>query len=507
MRKFYNLILLAVLVVADLSAPAQIANSDKQQLATKVDNVTNKLLEKVPGIPSIVIAIVDENGPFFMRGFGWANKEAGIKADENTLYYIASCTKSFMGLTAALLDHEKKILLDKSFKEYFSNIKFKNEIGSNVTNRTLLTHTSGLENNPLVFRMAFSGAIEKNEILTLLSNATLAKKQFGVFDYDNLGYNIYGLELQEYLNLKWQDLLQEKIFTPLGMNHTTAYISLAEKNKWKMAAPYDAFGEKGLTKIYLAKKDNTMQSAGGIVSTAADLSKWLQAQINTGKVNNKQIFPVNVITTAQTGLANYEKQSYPFTNSGKYALGWNVSNYQNEKIIYHFGGYPGFKAHTSFMPEKKIGLVILTNDAMAGAAASDILAAFIYDRVAGVAGAEEQLAKMVDELETRYKQGVESSQKSFTDRAKRTSQLTLPLNSYVGTYRHELLGDIHVDIENNALAVRFGNLHAVSTPFTQKETIRIELIPGQGKVVAFKVDDQNKINVLTYDNTEYKRVK
>jgi hypothetical protein len=77
----------------------------------------------------------------------------------------------------------------------------------------------------------------------------------------------------------------------------------------------------------------------------------------------------------------------------------------------------------------------------------------------------------------------------------------------VGRYHHELLGDIDVNIENNILAVSFGNLHAVSTPYTQKETIRVELIPGQGKVISFKTDDQNKINVLAYDGSEYKRVK
>src|SRR6185436_16892262 len=127
--------------------------------------------------------------------------------------------------------------------------------------------------------------------------------------------------------------------------------------------------------------------------------------------------------------------------------------------------------------------------------------------VLDVAGAEEQFSKMIVELESRYKQNVESTQKSFADRAKRTSQLTLPLDSYVGKYHHELLGDIDVNIQNNTLAVSFGNLYAVSTPYTQKETIRVELIPGQGKVVSFKADDQNKINVLTYENNEYKKVK
>ena len=505
--KKIKIILLMVASFTSLASCGQTTTFSKQQLAHQVDSFVNLTMQKIPAIPGMVISLVDENGPFFIKGYGWADKEARIKADENTLYYIASCTKSFMGLAAAMLDQEKKILLDSSFKKYLTAIHFKNEIGNNVTNRNLLTHTSGLENNPLVFRMAFSGAIEKDEILNLLSDATVAEKPIGVFDYDNLGYNIYGLELQEHLHVKWQDLLQEKIFSPLGMKHTTAYISLAEKNKWKMAAPYDAGGVNGLTRLYLTKKDNTMQSAGGLVTSATDLAKWLQAQINLGKIHNKQIFPAAVVKAAQTGFATYEKQSYPFAAGGKYGLGWNVSKYQNENIIYHFGGYPGFKAHTSFMPDKKIGLAILSNEAAIGAAAGDILAAYIYDRVTGVAGAEGQFLKKLTELEDRYAKNVESVQKSFADRAKRTSQLTLPLDSYVGKYHNEWFGDITVGIENNALAVSLGNLHAVSTPFTQKESIRVELIPGSGKVVFFKPDDLNKVNSLTYDGHEHKRIK
>ena len=353
MRKIVALLVLVASLVANLTAFSQLSGPAKQQLAGKVDSFANRIVEKIPGIPGLVIAIVDENGPFFIKGFGWADKEANIKADENTVYYIASCTKSFMGLTAAILDKEKKILLDNSFKNYLTGIHFKNGVGNNVTNRNLLTHTSGLENSPLTFRMAYSGAIEKNEILNLLSTATVAKKEPGVFNYDNLGYNIYGLELQEHLHLKWQDLLQEKVFTPLGMKHTTAYISVAQKNNWKMAAPYDAFAEKGLTKISLTKKDNTMQSAGGIITTASDLSKWLQAQINLGKINNKHVFPADVVKAAQTGIADYEKQSYPFTAGGKYALGWNLSNYQKKISFIILVAIPDLKPILHSCPGKR----------------------------------------------------------------------------------------------------------------------------------------------------------
>jgi len=488
-----------------LISSTQAQSLSQQQFNSYLDSFTNKLLEKVPVIPAISISLVGENGPKHIMAYGWANKARGERADVNTEFYIASTTKSFMGLAAALLDHEKKIKLDDPVKSYLSNVPFKAEIGNEVTIKTLLTHTSGLDNGPLTFRMAYTGASDNKEMLYVLASATTVKTKPGRYEYDNLGYNIYGLIVQENLHVKWQDLLQDKIFTPLGMKRTTAYISKAKANKWTIATPYYAFGPNGLEEVYLRKEDNNMQSAGGLITTPSDVAIWLQAQINSGKIANKQIFPAEVMKTSQTGVASFEKGSGIFSAPGEYALGWSVSKYKDQRVIYHFGGYPGYGAHISFMPDKKLGLAIFVNEGTIGASAANLLSGIVYDWIAG----EDVVTKYkdkLDELESNYKKAAENSQRSFADRAKRTWQLSLPLSSYVGKFQHPYYGEMNVSIENNVLAVKMGNLHAVSTPFTEKETIRLELLPGSGKVVFFILDESGKVNSLKYEGQEYKRV-
>ena len=479
------------------------STTNQQQFTAELDSYIQKLMEKIPVIPAITVTIVNDNGTVFNKAYGWANKESGIKADVNTAFYIASSTKSFTALAAALLDNEKKIMLNDPVKKY---LKFNSDIGDDVTIRSLLSHTSGLENSPLTFRMAYTGMVADKDMLMVLSDATTAKAKPGIYKYDNLGYNIYGLAVQQQLHVKWQDLLQEKIFTPLGMKRTTAYISLAKKNNWPMAVPYSAFGPNGLQRVYLEKNDNTMQSAGGLITTPSDIATWLQVQLTDGKLKNKQVFPTQVMQTTHTGIASFDKGSGLFSAAGEYGLGWSISKYRDEKVIYHFGGYPGYRAHISFMPGKKTGLAIFVNEGSIGSAAVDILAAYVYDWTTGAANITDTYAKKLDELELNYTKAVEGSQRSYADRAKRTSQLTMPLQTYTGTYRHRYFGDMKVAIENDVLSVTMGNLHAVSTPFTQKETIRVELIPGTGQVVAFKSDETGKISSLTYDGQEYKRV-
>ncbi len=488
-----------------LISSTQAQSLNQQQFISYLDSFTNKLLEKVPVIPAISISIVGENGPKHIKAYGWANKAKGEKADVNTEFYIASTTKSFMGLAAALLDHEKKIKLDDPVKSYLTKVPFKAEIGNDVTIRTLLTHTSGLDNGPLTFRMAYTGTSDSKEMLYVLASATTVKTKPGKYEYDNLGYNIYGLIVQENLHVKWQDLLQDKIFTPLGMKRTTAYISKAKASKWTIATPYYAFGPDGLEEVYLKKEDNNMQSAGGLITTPSDVAIWLQAQINSGNIGNKQIFPAEVMKTSQAGVAAFEKGSGIFSAPGEYALGWSVSKYKDQRVIYHFGGYPGYVAHISFMPDKKIGLAIFVNEGSIGASAGNLLSGIVYDWIAG----EDVVTKYkdkIDELENTYKKADEGSRRSFADRAKREWQLSLPLQTYTGKFRNPFFGDMDVNIESNALAVKLGNLHAVSTPYTQKESIRVVLIPPTGQVVLFKVDESGKVNSLSYDGQEYKRV-
>ncbi|HYF29655.1 MAG TPA: serine hydrolase [Chitinophagaceae bacterium] len=502
MSKKMVFLLLACCCLAGAFSQAQ-SKLTQQQFTAELDNFTQKILERVPVIPAITITIVSENGAVFNKAYGWANKETGLKADINTAFYIASSTKSFTALAAALLDNEKKILLDDPVKKYLS---FSSDIGDDVTIRSLLTHTSGLENNPLVFRMAFSGMTEEKEMMKVLTNGTTARARPGAYKYDNLGYNIYALALQERLHVKWQDLLQDKIFTPLGMKRTTACVSHAKKNNWPVAMPYNAYGVNGLERVYLEKNDNTMQSAGGLITTPSDIAMWLQAQINNGKIKNKQVFPEQVMKAVHTGVAPYERGTGIFAAPGKYGLGWLVSQYRNENIVFHFGGFPGFRTHISFMPGKKTGLAIFVNESTVGSVAADMLAGYIYDWITGQENITDTYNKKLDELEANHKRAIDGSQRSYADRAKRTWQLSLPLETYAGKFRHEFFGDMDVTVDNNVLAVKMGNLYAVSTPFTQKESIRVELIPGTGQVVYFKLDESGKVNSLSYDGQQYKRV-
>ena len=81
----------------------------EKDFSAAYDAQVDKTLATFPDLPGIAIVVIKDDRPIFIRAYGMADKEAGIKADTDTLYYIASSTKSFTALTAAMLDKEDKI--------------------------------------------------------------------------------------------------------------------------------------------------------------------------------------------------------------------------------------------------------------------------------------------------------------------------------------------------------------------------------------------------------------
>lgn len=506
--KHLIIVIIVNLVLSPLTVLAQIGTPiSEKQFSSDLDAYVRQSMQAIPELPSVAMVVVKDDKPIFMRAYGLANKEAGTKADVDTLYYIASSTKSYMALAAALLDREGKVKLNDPMTKYAPGVTFKTPIPEKVTIRDLLTHTSSLRNSPLVWRLAYTGEVDDKDILRVTADGTTYDDQnYGKYAYTNLGYNIYGVLLKRSLGKKWQDVLQEKVFAPLALKQTTAYVSKARAAKLSVAESYLFSPETGtIIRSPIAKLDNNMQSAGGIYTSIADLSRWLRINMNDGKLDGKQLIPADVMRSVHTGYADTVRDSPPFTGNGKYGLGWQIGKYRDENVIYHHGGYAGWSSHVSYMPDKKIGVAVMINESTAGGRIGHLLATYAYDRWLGTETAENY-AKQLPDIAEQYGKMKQAQIASFRSRASRTSQLTKPLADYAGRYSNDLLGNLDISVEQNTLAVRMGNLRVVSTPFTEKESIRVEMNPGQGEVIKFDTNSNGKIDSLTYAGMTFTKV-
>src|SRR5436190_16519776 len=97
-----------------------------KQFETAYDVYIRTTLDKIPDIPGVAVVVVKDDKPIFLKAYGMAHREAGVKATTDTLWYIASSTKSFTALAAALLDREGTMRFADSITKYTVGLDLKN---------------------------------------------------------------------------------------------------------------------------------------------------------------------------------------------------------------------------------------------------------------------------------------------------------------------------------------------------------------------------------------------
>ncbi len=481
------------------------AQPTKKQYVKKVEAFFNETLEMFDGVPGIGLAVVNGKETFYAGGFGFADLEKKLPFNGDTDFYIASCTKSFTGLLAAILDEEGIISLDAPLTQYLKDIPFDPALEMDqVKVRDLLTHTAGLAHPSIGFRLAYTGDHTHELLMGQLKDLKANEVGRGTYEYTNLGYNIYTLVSEEITGKPWQQLLEEKVFNPLKMNRTTAYMSRVEKHNWTFAKPYFAMTRAETEEIYLRKHDNTMQSAGGLVITPGDAATWMKMQLNMGSVNGKQLFSKEVIGLTRQPVVVAERERGGFTTQN-YGLGWMRGTFQDKHLVWHTGGFPGSFSLISFAPEDDFGVSVFVNEALAGHRLLYLLAGYAYDAYWQPEGWEEKYEKQRAELH-EYLQGVAKNIRAdMAERAKRTWNLTEDFPFYSGIFENELLGTVIIEGTQEQIKVQMGNLYCIATPFPKENTIRIELIPGSGQVLQF-IMKEGQVTGIQADGDVFKKV-
>ena len=478
-----------------------------QQFSKEIDAFISEITHSIKKLPGLSVVVVKGDQAVFMKGYGYADIANKYPVQSNTPYYIASSTKSFMGMAAAILDHQGKVSLDANLAESLPYIKFKPEVKANeIKLRQLLNHTSGISNGYFGFRAAYSGNIDRNAMDQVLASKTKKAREIGQYSYTNFGYNVYTHMTDKKLGKSWKDVLNELIFQPLHMKRTTAYMSLAKKNGWKYAKPYTVFGKNAPRELYLMKKDNTMQSAGGLITTVEDMANWLIFNLNEGKFKGKQVVPAKVVKMAHSKLVDQGRTRKTYQRNG-YGLGWETGSYNNKKIIQHDGGFAGFACHVIMMPEEKIGITVLVNEGAIGIPIAHAISEFAFDWWLKGGKVDKDAKKTAKAMVNRLEKFNKRIEAGLAKRAKRTWKLTEPLKHYTGTYQNKDLGEAEVKVTDGVLEVLHGNLRSKSTPFTKENTIRVELVPNRGWIAQFKIEAGKKASAIVIDGDEFKRIK
>lgn len=493
------LALCAGFAVAVMSPVRAATPADFGPLSTLIEQA-----KAATGMPSGTAVVVVKDGKVIHEGYhGFADIEAGAPVTADTVFYIASATKPFFALNALQKQAAGELDMAMSLQQMFPQTRFDDIDAEAVTVRDLLTHTAGVDNTALVWATAFSGVHDATSRLALVG-ATRRDPDapHGTFGYTNLGYNLLSIWMGQHDGLPWQDQLQHTLFDPLGMRHTSARISRAEVAGWPMARPYSLASAHPTTPLYLRKADDTMQAAGGVIATAPDLARFLIAQLpSTGDTALAR----NVVTRSQQRQVAVDATYMDFPRDG-YAWGWYTGQYKGHPLLHHFGGFAGFHAHLSFMPDQNIALVVLNNEDVLGAPLTNLIADHVYGLLLHEPGIESSSAARFLALQAKADQMQANVARQREAIRARPWRWSLPRDHYLGRYAHPLLGEMTVDAAaDHALRLRWGRLEAVATAGEQTDQVRVEFVPNAGDWLTFQVAD-GQARSLTFETLTFQRL-
>ena len=308
--------------------------------------------------PGAAVLVLQEGKPVFQRGFGVADLKTLRRIDNRTNFRLASVTKQFTAMAVMLLVHEGKLSYDTRLTDVFPAFP---GYGKAISIRHLLNHTSGLldyeDLMPKLDRSTSPGEvrqIQDDEVLELLKRQQTTKFAPGSrWEYSNSGYVVLGLIVGKVSGRPFGDFLHERIFTPLGMEHSIAY------QKDRNEVPDRAFGHS-LRGGAWRQTDQSPTSAtlgdGGVYSSLADLARWDRALREHTLLSQSEMRTAIIPVKVPEGTP-----SEPDGSPAEYGFGWFLNPYKGHTRMWHYGETVGFRTAIQRFPDDKLTIIVLCN--------------------------------------------------------------------------------------------------------------------------------------------------
>ncbi len=407
--------------------------------------------------PGVALSIVRGDEVLHQAVYGLAEVENQVALTAGTRFAMASVTKSFTAMSVALLVDEGKLEWDKPVYEYMPEFILDDAyITRHVTVRDMLSHRTGLPRHDwAAWRLDISRAEFVARMRHLKFSATFREK----FQYNNLMYYAAAHLVEKLAGQKWEDFVQARIFTPLGMTASNFRPEPPQAGQ-PNAAGYrvdrdEAGGAKGLIRMPFGQHTELSPgAAGALFSTLADLTQWLKVHVNAGRAgavqlvsadNLKQMhLPHTVIPGG--GLGEALMGNTIFT----YGLGWFVEPYRGVTLVHHGGNVEGHSLIIGFVPQANIGIVALTN--IAGLPLRDVLLYESLDRALDLPDRDwnTKFHGLFDPMIAGQAKGKQTSAQEQVEHAPPTHAL----ETYLGEYETDGYPDFAVRVEGGRMQAR-----------------------------------------------------
>ncbi len=351
MKSIIVFVIAALILFSGFATPSYaLSDSQSDSIQTLLDDAC-----RISGVPGMSISILANDEELYFSS-GYADREKGLSASENTLYELASVSKAFTGMGILLMEKQGLLSMTDPIQKYLPwfTLKYQGKPVDmqSVTLNNFLHHTSGITNGSLSQNIPQGNTPDMlQKTVEMLVDTELSFYPGEQYSYGTVNYDVLGLVIEIVSGQSYEDYMKKQVFQPLGLHQTYVYKEDAQatgqlaqgyRSSFFMTTPYDAPDYAG------------NKPAGYIISCTKDMARWMGIQM--GIVQDIPEIFREVIETSHQG-----DMSVSDVNGMFYAAGWSVNS--DQTIIEHPGGNPNFATEVVILPNERTAICLLTNGA------------------------------------------------------------------------------------------------------------------------------------------------
>ena len=355
----YKIWLLSLVILTGCASSPEMPELGPGQQSAAMAHLRDYINQEMSAakVQGLSIAIVDDQGVRWAQGFGWADREHSLPANEHTQYRVGSLSKLFTDAAALQLVAQDRINLDAPVRQYLPEFspKAPDGVAYPITLRMLMTHHSGLPRDILKgFMSDRPGSFE--DVPRLLNDLGADDVPQRSFSYSNVGLSVLGSVITHVTKEPFDGWMRSALLEPLHMQDSM--FEALPGHHAQMAQGYAdgvAATEPGLRDV----------PAGGLTSSVHDIANFMRMMLSHGEFNGHQVLPASWVQAMFTP----QNTQVPLDVNFPVGLGWMLGSLSQQvtyegvgTVAHHAGKTRLFNTQMYVLPEQQIGVVVMAND-------------------------------------------------------------------------------------------------------------------------------------------------
>ena len=355
MLKRLRLSIIPLLTLALIATPA-FAQQPRTDYRAFEKVLSNELKET--NTPGAAVAMVRGAQIIYAKGFGISNVETGTPVTPDMVFRVGSVTKMLTAAVLVSLAEEGKIALDAPVGDFVRGLDARL---SRLRADQLLSHSAGLIDFAHICCAQDESALA-SEIRAAKDADYFFTEPGRIFSYSNPSYHIVGYLIQELTGKSYADAMNERLFRPLGMTHTTYRPTTAMT--FPLAQGHEAVGMAKPTLVRPFVNNVGDWPSGYVYTNVTDLARFAIAFMNGGRIDGRQVLSSSLIATLSRPYVDvpFSWDMPPgFFESAKYGHGFFIQQHRGVHLLHHGGTINGFGAFVVIVPEHRFAIIIFAN--------------------------------------------------------------------------------------------------------------------------------------------------